>query len=288
VRASVVVATYGRERTLCRTLAALLDQSFANLELIVVDQTPEHEPQTESFLADHARRLHHHREARVSLPHARNVGLELATGEVVVFVDDDVLPDDRDLVAHHVACYSDPKVGGVAGRVIEPLPPNAPAGVARVNIFGRIVTNFAGDSPVDVETAKGANMSLRREAIRAIGGFDPRYCGTSVLEETDACSRLRAAGWKIVYQPRASVHHEMARGGCREAGRLDGAYWLFRNSALFYRKNKPRVGLPLFLTFFVARGALQVVRAGGGLRDFLRLLRGLSEGWRAVHEEAPR
>jgi len=288
MRASAVVASYGRGPSLCRTLAGLLDQSFPDFEVIVVDQTPEHDAETERFLAAQAGRLRLQREARVSLPHARNVGLELATGEVVLFVDDDTVPDSRDLIAHHVTCYGDPEVGGVAGRVVEPLPPNAPIGIAKVNIFGRTVTNFVGDSLADVDTAKGANMSFRREAIRAVGGFDPRFCGTSVLEETDACYRLRAAGWRIVYQPQASVHHRMERGGCREAGSLDGSYWLFRNSALFYRMNKPRSGVPLFLTFFVLRGVLHVVRAGGGVRDYVRLLRGLREGWRAAREERPR
>jgi len=283
----VVVATYGREEPLRRTLAALLDQSVVDLDVIVVDQTPAHEAETESFLAANAgSRLRRHREAIVSLPHARNVGLELATGEVVVFVDDDAVPDGRDFVTHHVACYSDPLVGGVAGRIVEPLPPNAPPGGARVDILGRAVTNFTGDEPAEVETAKGANMSFRREAIRAAGGFDTRFSGTSVLEETDACYRVRAAGWKLVYQPRAGVRHEMAAGGCRGRGRLDAAYWLFHNSALFYRKNKPRAGVPLALGFFAARGLLPVARAGGGPRDYLGLLRALMEGWRAARREA--
>jgi len=285
VRVSVVVPTYGRERALCTTVVALLDQSFRDFEVIVVDQTPKHDLETERFFADRAGRLRWHREARVSLPHARNVGLQLATGEVVVFVDDDAVPAGRDLISHHFDCYVDPTVGGVAGRIVEPLRPNAAPGIAKVNVWGRIVTNFTGDRITEVHTAKGTNMSFRHEAIRAAGGFDTRFGGTSVLEETDACYRLRSAGWRIVYEPRACVHHEMARGGCREQSRFDGAYWLFRNSALFYRKAKAPVGVPLFLAFFAARGVLQVARAGGGLRGYLRLMRALGEGWRVAREE---
>ena len=47
---SVVVPTYQREQVLCDTIAYLLDLSYPHYELIVVDQTPLHEPQTEQFL----------------------------------------------------------------------------------------------------------------------------------------------------------------------------------------------------------------------------------------------
>lgn len=288
MKVSLVVATYGREQVLCETLAALLEQRYPDYELIVIDQTAVHEPQTEQFLASNRHRLRHHRETRPSLPHARNVGLSLAVGDVVLFVDDDVLPDDEHLITHHVRCYDDPTVGAVAGRVIEPLPPNAPPGVARVNVFGRIVSNFTGERPADVETAKGANMSFRRIAILAAGGFDTRYVGNAILEETDACYGLRTAGWKILYEPRAGLHHRMAQtGGCREASWIEGRYWLYHNSALFYRKRKPRLGLPLFLAFFAARGVVHVLRGRGGARDHLHLMRGLARGLRAYREPQP-
>jgi cellulose synthase/poly-beta-1,6-N-acetylglucosamine synthase-like glycosyltransferase len=48
-----------------------------------------------------------------------------------------------------------------------------------------------------------------------------------------------------------------------------------------YMKQKSRLGLPLFVGFFAARGALYVARARGGARDWLRLMGGLWEGFRA-------
>jgi len=288
MKVSLVVATYGREQVLCETLAALFEQRHPDYELIVIDQTPVHEPSTEQFLANNRHRLRLHREIIPSLPRARNVGLSLAAGDVVLFVDDDVLPENEHLITHHAGCYDDPKVGAVAGRVIEPLPPNAPPGVARVDVFGRIVSNFTGEQPAEVETAKGANMSVRRNAILAVGGFDTRYVGNAILEETDACYALRAAGWRILFEPRASLRHLRASaGGCREASWLEARYWLFHNSALFYRKRKPQLGLPLFLAFFAARGVLHVVRGKGGARDYVHLMRGLARGLRAYHEPAP-
>jgi GT2 family glycosyltransferase len=283
---SVVVPTYRRERVLCETLEGLLAQDHPALELLVVDQTPEHEPATRRFLEARRGRLRHLVVARPGLPHARNVGARAAQGEVVLFVDDDAPPLDRGLVAAHAACYASPLVGAVAGRLLEALPPNAPPGVARVNAFGRIVSNFSGTAPGEVCTAKGANMSFRRRVLEEVGAFDGRFAGTSLLEETDCCYRVRALGYEIRYEPRAAVRHLRApEGGCREASWRDEAWWLFHNSALFYRAHKPRLGLPLLAGFFAARGALVVARRGGGPGDWLRLMDGLRQGARAGRRE---
>ena len=279
---SVVVPTYRRERVLCDSLSHLLAQDYPDFEVVVVDQTPDHEPETRRFLEAHSSRLRRHTLREPSLPRARNVGAKAARGEVVLFVDDDIVPLDDHLIAAHAACYANPLVGGVAGRVLESIPPNAPAGTAYVNAFGRIVSNFLGMTPAEVGTAKGANMSFRRRVLAEVGPFDDRYAGNSILEETDYCYRVRALGYDIRFEPEAAVHHLLApTGGCRESRWLDAKYWLFRNSALFYMKQKPRIGLPLFLGFFAARGALYVARARGGPRDWVRLMRGLGEGFRA-------
>jgi len=281
-KVSVVVPTYRRERVLCDSLTYLLAQSYSDFEIVVVDQTPDHEPATRRFLAVHAGRLRYQLLPEPGLPRARNVGTELARGEVVLFVDDDIVPVDDQLVAAHARCYANPLVGGVAGRVLEPIPTNAPAGQAYVNAYGRIVSNFSGTQPADVWTAKGANMSFRRRVLSEVGPFDDRYAGNSILEETDYCYRVRSLGYDIRFEPSAAVHHLVApTGGCRESSWLDSKYWLFRNSALFYMKQKPRAGLPLFVAFFAARGALYVARARGGPRDWLRLMRGLREGFQS-------
>ncbi len=283
---SVVVPTYRRERVLCNSLSHLLTQDYPDFEVVVVDQTLDHEPQTRRFLAAHSSRLRYHTLPEPSLPRARNVGAKLARGEVVLFVDDDIVPVDDHLIAAHAACYVNPLVGAVAGRVLEPIPFNAPAGTAYVNAFGRIVSNFSGTAPAEVWTAKGANMSFRRRVLAEVGPFDVRYAGNSILEETDYCYRVRALGYDIRFEPKAAVHHLVApTGGCRETRWLDAKYWLFRNSALFYMKQKPRLGLPLFLGFFAARGALYVARARGGLRDWVRLMRGLCEGFREFEHD---
>jgi len=282
MKVSVIVSTVGRPRLLRDTLTDLLAQEYGDLELIVVDQSAEEDVETRDFFAEHRARLRHHRLSEPSLPLARNAGLGLAGGEAVIFVDDDVRIDGRDFISRHTERYRDPAVGGVAGRVEEALPPNAPPGVAKIDLFGRVYTNFSSDRAVRVATAKGCNMSFRRKAILGIGGFDARYGGSAILEETDACYRLRAAGWDLVYEPRAAVRHLFAAaGGCRTGSWREERYWLFHNSALFYRRAKPAAGRPFFLAAFAARALLYTARERGTVSDVLYLLHGLVEGFRA-------
>jgi GT2 family glycosyltransferase len=63
------------------------------------------------------------------------------------------------------------------------------------------------DAVLDVDWVVGAAMMVRKETIQKVGGFDERFFMYS--EELDWCRRIKAAGWRVVYQPQAQIiHHE--------------------------------------------------------------------------------
>ena len=97
-RVSVVMATYRREELLRAALEDVLALKYPELEIIVVDQTPEHTPATRALLAsvaDHVRLIH---QARPHVVTALNAGLAAARGEIVLFLDDDIRITDPDFV----------------------------------------------------------------------------------------------------------------------------------------------------------------------------------------------
>jgi len=265
---SVIIPTYRRERVLRDTLSRLLEQAGPEVEIIVVDQSEGHEPATTRFFAEHQDQLCVLQRPMRGLPAARNAGLSVAHGEIVVFLDDDVICEPT-LLAAHAAAYADPRVGGVAGRNIssglEYLEPE-PAVVGRVSPWATVQLNFYAGRPRTVDTARGCNMSFRRELVERVGGFDERYIGNATMEECDLCARIRRLGYEIRFVPEAEVFHLFApHGGCRndELASLRARYQSqFANETLYFLEHCPRRGLPIYVYKRWRRIAGSVVRFG--------------------------
>jgi GT2 family glycosyltransferase len=121
----------------------------------------------------------------------------------------------------------------------------------RITPGGRTIINLAGTERGPIAGLKGANMSFRREVFDSVGGFDRNYVGSAILEDIDISVRLAAAGWKMVFEPKAElVHLSAPSGGVRVQDALDREYWRFRLTSYFIVKNRGPVGLlPFFLTF---------------------------------------
>lgn len=232
---SVIIPTYGRETSLQDTLTTVIQQEYPTYEVLVIDQTPSHLPTTQHYLEQLVARgaIRWFRVPWASLPGARNFGVRRAQGEIILFLDDDVQLPPQFLQAHARQYLDTPdsntaKIGAVAGRVfdrmkladaipglqIEELPPQAmDPGIAWYHLDLVHTTK-----PQEVLTARGCNMSFRREIFYQYGiWFDERFRGSAVREESDFCLRIRQTGWKIWYSPEAHlVHLGEETGGCHD------------------------------------------------------------------------
>ena len=226
---SVIIPTYGRESILCDTLSSVLKQTYPTYEVIVIDQTQTHEPETQRFLEQlsTAEKIRLYSVDWASLPAARNFAIERANGSIFLFLDDDVELPEGFLAAHAAGFKDRPEVGAIAGRVfdrmklseskhppIETLPPEAmDPGIAWYHID--LVHTVKSQQ---VLTARGCNMSFRRSVFEEHGlRFDERFEGSAVREESDFCLRFRKTGFIIWYEPAAHlVHLGEETGGCHD------------------------------------------------------------------------
>jgi glycosyltransferase involved in cell wall biosynthesis len=226
---SVVIPTYGREAVLCDTLNSVLAQQYPAYEVIVVDQTQQHEAATQALLDQLVAeaKIKLYTVSWASLPAARNYAVERANGSIFLFLDDDVELPEGFLAAHAQVYQGRPEVGAVAGRVfdrmkladsgdlaIEILPPEAmDPGIAWYYID--LVHTV---KPQRVLTARGCNMSFRRSVFEQYGlRFDERFAGSAVREESDFCLRVRKTKLMIWYEPAAHlVHLGEETGGCHD------------------------------------------------------------------------
>ncbi|MEC4983549.1 MAG: hormogonium polysaccharide biosynthesis glycosyltransferase HpsN [Oscillatoria sp. PMC 1068.18] len=249
---SVIIPTYGREAALRDSIHDVLQQEYPDFEVLVIDQTANHEPETEKFLSELANsgKISWFRVNWASLPGARNYGVRRSRGEVILFIDDDVeLPPGY--LHSHARHYARKEVGAVAGRVfdrmkladsgnkfqIEDLPPEAmDPGIAWYYID--LVHTI---KPQRVISARGCNMSYRKEIFTQHGvWFDERFRGSAVREESDFCLRLRKTGYHVWYDPEANLVHlgEMT-GGCHdiETRSLQYQFTFYHNHFLMALKN---------------------------------------------------
>ncbi len=233
----LLLCTLDRPTLAARAVQDVLKQGCSALsEVIVVDQSadPDARELRAKIHAMNDPRVRLVRADRAGLPRARNVALDLTTADHVVFIDDDVrlMPDF--LQAHHRHLSSE-GVGVVSGRIVERhARPNHAGTANRVGRDGRVHTNLGGLTDTDVQVAKGANMSFRREQLVLSGGFDSRYGGSSLLEDADASERVRRRGWRVRFAADAElVHLSAPTGGVRLGEAEQTAWWRFHNTALF-------------------------------------------------------
>ena len=121
VNLSIIIPTYGRDRVLCDTIAALLVVRDPAGELLVIDQTTSHDDQTQATLSEwhnqaSIRWIRHQPPGVVG---AMNRGLREATGDIVLFLDDDIIPHGNLVVGHRQAHSEHPEAWAVVGQVIQ-------------------------------------------------------------------------------------------------------------------------------------------------------------------------
>lgn len=227
LQASVVICAFTERRwsQLQRAVESVRSQTLPAAEVVVVIDHNED-------LLQRARALLRARVVRNAsvqgLSGARNTGLAIATGDVVVFLDDDAHAEP-DWLEHLLQPYEDPDVLAVGGHVEASFEGRRPDFLPPE--FDWVVgCSYRGlpRVPADVRNVIGANMSFRREVFERAGGFEVSLgrIGDRPLgcEETELCIRATSTspGGRVVLQPAARVHH------CVGTARATWAYFRSR------------------------------------------------------------
>jgi len=187
-------------------------------EIIVVDNGSEdHTPQVVSAMQEQFEQVRYLYESKLGLSVARNAGVRQAKGEIISFTDDDAIPTPQ-YVAELLAPYSDPSVACVGGKIVASWPDGTPPDWFSPR-YGNVVgqTSF-GHTPRLMRKGEfpfGGNISFRKEAFQALGGFDENLGkrGDNNIwgEEIDLCHKLQRTGVRFFYNPKAEIAHIVGR-----------------------------------------------------------------------------
>jgi glycosyltransferase involved in cell wall biosynthesis len=201
VRATIQLCTYNRAALLERVLEACFEQTVDphDYEVVLVnDGSTDTTPQVIARLERLATcRFVVINQANSGLAKGRNAGIARATGERIIFIDDDVLPLPN-FVEEHLRSHE-----------------RAPKAIVRGGAIN--VENF-DDLPMAIWGLKDysgnffwtTNVSVPLATIRAIGGFNESFSEYG-WEDIDVGLRLRFGGVRAVFNPKALVYHYKPR-----------------------------------------------------------------------------
>ncbi|MDW8234135.1 MAG: glycosyltransferase family 2 protein [Roseiflexaceae bacterium] len=135
--------------------------------------------------------------------------------DIIVLLNQDTLVD-REWLGAITVPFADPDVGAVGCKIRYPDGTIQHAGLtldwplALSRHIGRYEPDRGQyDAPRDVEFVTFAAVALRRQALERVGLFDEGY-RPAYFEDVDLCVRLRRAGYRIRYEPRATLVHREA------------------------------------------------------------------------------
>jgi GT2 family glycosyltransferase len=142
-----------------------------------------------------------------------NAALEFASSDLVLYLNNDTELAPGAISAAARRLTSDPTIGAVGGMIVRTHGLVQEAGNiiyrdGSTRGYGRDLSPLAPEVNFvrDVEFCSGVFLMARRSLLNKLEGFDARFA-PAYYEDTDICLRIRAAGFRVVYDPAIVVRH---------------------------------------------------------------------------------
>lgn len=251
--ASIIIPSLGRGEALDECLWSISNQSYQNFEIITVTEDG-------------------------PLATIRNAGAKLAAGDILIFIDDDVVCEPRWLEAI-IWAFKSREVDGVSG-------PSYTVGRYRKNrdvfryqwleslfcdrrpghfsLFGAAslaATSQNCDYQGEVEYLEACNMAFSKKAFWSVNGFDEQFLGIGEWCEPDICFRIRQAGGKLWFARNARVEHRPSQSGAYKK-RLRHSYRMENYELLSKRWFKQNLQHSFYK--FLIRNYYRIKESGNG------------------------
>lgn len=251
---SAIVVNYNGEKFLSACLESLCNQTYQDLEVIVVDNaSPDDSGRIALGFGDKVRLVQSIR--NLGYGGGINAGIAEASGDLIFALNNDIVLDL--FCAEHLAevMNGDPDIGMCAPKML--LPDGrlnstglsiSRSGAAWNKNFGRENTE-SDDQVEDVLGPCGGAGLYRRSMLDQVGSFDASFF--MYLEDVDLAVRGRLAGWKCRYVPKAVVIHANAATAGR--GSDLAVYYGNRNIVWYTVRDFPARLLLISLPWIIGR-----------------------------------
>lgn len=272
---SIAICTSDRHSFLEKALKSLEKISYKKIEVIIVDASST--PNTGEMLRSLSNQIQF-KFKYCKIPYknisvSRNTSIQLATGSIVAFFDDDAIPPsewiEELLLTYSV--YGD-KCAAVGGTVRDLTRPGNPLQFQRgiTNLLSETVAvrssdaaNYNQPNGFWYNGLMGTNSSYRKEVLEKINGYDEFF--DYFLDETDVCLRLIQAGYNIHYSDVVVDHYPQPSHNRIDQKHLTCWYSLAKNTTYFAVKHGfKKVPFPIFIVrltlLLIYRCLLRILR----------------------------
>lgn len=199
---SIIIPTYNRKDLLKKCMISLANQTYPKdrFEVIIVDDGST--DGTEKIITNYINilKVKYLKEKNQGPAIARNRGSTVAKGEIIGFLDDDVVVN-KHWIENVIKYFEQHDIGGVEGKVLayknDPITP-----------FTHVVENLSGSRYLT------CNIFYRKRIFEEVGGFDEKFTHPSIphiREDTDIALSVLGKGYKILFAPDVIAYHPTFR-----------------------------------------------------------------------------
>ncbi|BAI60310.1 putative glycosyltransferase [Methanocella paludicola SANAE] len=278
---SVVIVNWNGLKYLRECLDSLFAQSYANREIILVDNA------STDGSPDFIRKNYPmvkviESSSNLGFAGGTNRGIKEAKGELIALFNQDAVADKNWLEILVKAVNSSNDIAAVAGKIFywgdEQERKKVFCTWPKVDPRKALAYNFFDERPAaDVDYLPGCAMLIKKKALDEVGLLDEDYF--LYFEETDWCARAIMAGYRLVYVPDAKAWHVVS-GSIGSGAKLS---YIMRNRVRFALKNFDSSYLPVFVVEFTKETYKMMINGihGQGFDDFIVRMKALF--WNGFH-----
>jgi GT2 family glycosyltransferase len=237
---SIIVLNYNEPQITVRCLGSLKDLMYKNYEIILVDNGSVED--IEKYVKSSEQIKIIKNKKNLGYAEGNNVGVKIAKGDLIVFLNNDVVVEKDFLNPLVEKLLSDPQIAAVQPKILQypkkQLVDSVGSYFMSTGFLYHVGHNKKDQKKYQKEaeifTMKGACMIFKKKVLDKVGILDKDYF--AYFEETDLCQRVLLAGYKIVYTPTSVIYHE----GGQTSKKLQSTFVQFhsyKNRIYTYCKN---------------------------------------------------
>ena len=270
---SIFIPTGNRATSLEKVLLSLTRQAYKKFEVIIVDYKSTDNTQWVINKYKKLLKIKVIQQKTKGLTMAANLALRHTAGKIFIRTDDDVVMDKGWLKAIVDTFASSKKIGGVTGPAVIPVRFRSNRDLLIIEqkfrlgspvwkLIGRFYFGYLMDDKQyesglwldsgafsfgsnfprskkfpqhEVTNLEPCNYAVRTKLLKAVGGFDPIYTGVGENHEADAAFKIVGLGFKLMFNPKASLAHCPSRQGFFND--RPSSYSRMLNFIIFYKRN---------------------------------------------------